>query len=514
MTMDELELVKKAVIRKYPISAGIALDNRRIELDESIDTAAVVSKRQEDESLKIEKIVINPKFMENLTFSERVFVLSHETFHIALKHIKRSQKKPDRDAIRKYNEYCETETDPKKREIYKALAYKKYHKIWNVAADACINAFLKSDGLSFPVDPINPHTGQRMQLVDMEVGNFKSAEKIYDYLVKREEEKQKQNNNSGNTNSNSENNSMPQGEVSLDDIDIDNYQGFDSHDSWDDEDFDDKLEKSNNSNNGNEDSKGSSKSGGSDDSSEGNKSDDDIDEEELFEKELNSRNAKSEGNLKDSLAKVRKGIGLDNSIAIKPVISWKRLLVGILEKTEEVWGNRRSSRFNPNARIEERVFEKLPSVEVVLDASGSISGDLLRGFLLQLYPLFESLYNEENVSMKVGTFDDEFHGFETINSRDDIVNLKPHGGGGTNFEAAACAFTNDPGRTITKIVFTDGQAGVHQETRVDDIIWVVFGDRMNFEPVGGRIIKVSDEEYNDIIKSGSSKDTNGYQKRR
>ena len=177
------------------------------------------------------------------------------------------------------------------------------------------------------------------------------------------------------------------------------------------------------------------------------------------------------------------------------------MLVGTLEKEVEVWGNRRSSRFSPNARIEERTEESRASVEILLDVSGSISIDLLRGFLLQLYPILEVLSGDEELLLKVGTFSNSFSGFQTIRSKEDIAKFSPQIGGGTNFEVAATSFTPDPGRRITKIVFTDGVLGSKQKTRVPDIVWIVFGDNMDFTPLGGRIIRISEKDYNDMINS-------------
>ena len=515
MTKEDLEKVKKAVIRRYPIAASLALEGVDIELSTRIPTACVVGERNKDGVLEVKKMEVNPEFFDLLTFSERVFVLAHECCHIALKHFKRATKKPDMDAEKKYQEYCEKESDPRKCELKKNLLYRKYHNIWNIATDACINAFLKKDGLAFPNNVVDPKTGEKMQFVDMEDGNFKSAEKIYDYLVQKDEEKQKEkekekqqqqnsngqdgqgepqegqgNNQQQPSSSDSSSNSSS---TSLDDVDIDDYQGIDSHDDWTGEEDENNKTDSNNQEN--------SDNGQPQDSDE-----DDIDEEDIFNKELEERESKNksknQNDLKDAFAKLRGGLGMGNPMKIKPVISWKDLLVGTLEKTEEVWGNRRSSRFNPNARIEERTFEGMPEVEVIMDSSGSVSNTLLIGFLLQLYPLFESVYDEEETTIRVGCFGSKFTGFTTIRSKSDIEKYNPEATGGTDFEVAATSFSKDPGGQITKIVFTDGELGHSQRTRANDIIWIVFGNKMNFNPVGGRVIRVSDKEYDEIIETG------------
>ena len=144
----------------------------------------------------------------------------------------------------------------------------------------------------------------------------------------------------------------------------------------------------------------------------------------------------------------------------------------------------------------------MPTVEIIMDSSGSISATLLRGFLLQLYPLFQELYGEEETSIKVGCFGSKFGGFTRIRKRKDIEEYEPYYGGGTDFEVAATSFSYDPGRKNIKIVFTDGELGYPQQTRVDDLIWIVFGNKANFKPVGGRVIRVTDREFDEIMASG------------
>ena len=38
---------------------------------------------------------------------------------------------------------------------------------------------------------------------------------------------------------------------------------------------------------------------------------------------------------------------------------------------------------------------------------------------------------------------------------------------------------------------------------MDDIIWVVFGEEMDFEPVGGKIIRVSEKDLNQILNTAA-----------
>lgn len=106
-----------------------------------------------------ERILCNPKFMESLTYDERVFALAHEVLHVAFDHILRSKDKDLGD--------------------------------WNVATDAVINKILKDNGLPL-IDGV----------IDMDEAQGKSAEEMYEIIHnpdKNKENSQQQDNNSANS---------------------------------------------------------------------------------------------------------------------------------------------------------------------------------------------------------------------------------------------------------------------------------------------------------------------------
>ncbi len=551
MTLEGLEKVRNSVIRRYPISAGLALNGLELELSKEVSTAAVVSEKNAEGINEVKKIIVNPDFFDRLTYTQRVFVLAHEALHIALKHCSRSIDKPEKDTEAKYEEYCERETDENKRKTKRIVLHNHYHRIWNIATDACINAFLKRDGFDFPDNVIDPKTGKPMQFVSLKEGLIYSAEKIYDGLVKKEEEEKKQkeekknqdqNNNNDNNNrspedmdennnqnqqqnNNNDNNRPPEDmdennnqnqqqnnsdgqdkeknrepDLSgLDDIDPDEYEGIDSHEEW-----------NQSKENENADKKAQPKSEPT------KKEPEDIDEEDILNKELENRQQeekKGKGSAdKNPFSGLRKKIGMNDIIPFRPVLSWKQILASSQQKIIYEWGKRRANKYNLNPRLEERVEDANPPVEVILDVSGSISPDLLRGFLLQLYPIFQTLFGNGEVSMKVGTFAGDFSGFQEIKSKEDILKFNPGNRDWTNFEVAATSFTKGNGEKPIKIVFTDGALDGHpshvQKTRVPDIIWIVFGDNMDFTPLGGRIIHVSEKDYQDMLKSTKFFDMN------
>ena len=86
--------------------------------------------------------------------------------------------------------------------------------------------------------------------------------------------------------------------------------------------------------------------------------------------------------------------------------------------------------------------------------------------------------------MKAGCFDTVFYGFHDIRTEKDIEEMDFRGGGGTDFDAAAEAFTL---RVDNRIIFTDGQAPMPEKTL--KAIWVVYGDE-EIDPPGGKVIYI------------------------
>ena len=597
MTKQEMERVKRAVIRKYPIFASIALFNVPIEEDNRIPRAGVWAKEGKNEKLVLGGIKYNSDFFDNLSFNQQVFVMAHETCHIAFKHFERSLEKPKKDIDSRYQKYCESVSDDKLRKIELIKLEKKYYNYWNIATDACINAFLKKDGLEMPSNIIDKKTGMPMNFVDIADGLYRRAEAIYDSIVKKDNEKNNEeqdnqdnkrsnqndqgssndegNNNQDSLNDNGDNNKNGQGKQnngtqqsqediekkvsnsdgtddSLDDFDIDDYQGIDSHEQWrgdqtnskdktdgqtENKDNQDK-DKTNNDNeskslldkikdflgiNKNKDNKDNT-----DDKAKTNEKNDDespkktedkseeecekgtnrdaIDESSLFRENTKMCEAREKQSLSEALGNITKGTSIDDVSLVKPVLSWKQLLIGSIEEEEERWGYRRASRYMPNARIEDRIQDEKATTEIILDTSGSISEQLLKNFLYQLLPLFRE------TEIKVGCFAGKFHGFTELKTINQIKTFRPlRDNDGTNFEAAVKAFSHDnPSKRINKIVFTDGQldyvASHRQQTKVDGIIWIVFGNKMNFKPLSGKVIRVSESDLSKTI--GSITNTN------
>ncbi len=128
----------------------------------------------------------------------------------------------------------------------------------------------------------------------------------------------------------------------------------------------------------------------------------------------------------------------------------------------------------------------VPETEIVLDTSWSVDEELLRNFLRECRHILSFS------KMKAGCFDTVFYGFHDIRTEKDIEEMDFMGGGGTDFDAAAGAFTL---RVDNRIIFTDGQAPVPD--RYLKAIWVVYGDE-KIEPPGGTVIYIRPEQLRSL----------------
>ncbi len=136
--------IKNEMIVKFPFFNGVISNVDYIE-DRSVGTAGAFEHDNNDR-----EIFYNPDFFKDLTNDEQVFVLAHETCHLAFNHIARRKDK-----------------DP---------------EIWNIATDAVINAFLKKENLPLPSGG-----------VDIEDADKYDAETLYDEYINKYQKDSEQN---------------------------------------------------------------------------------------------------------------------------------------------------------------------------------------------------------------------------------------------------------------------------------------------------------------------------------
>lgn len=421
-----LESIKRRLLVKYPFFGSVVASSNFI-AEKSVGTAETDG----------QNIYYNPDFIESVTNDQQTFIFAHEICHIAFDHIYRSEGKDK--------------------------------KLWNIATDAVINAFLKQDKLPMVEGVIDIP----------EAINF-DAEEMYKKLLS---EKNQQSNQSQNGNSQKQEVNQSNGWSSKASNKEEKQQdvGHDTHSMWtkavekkhqEGQNHHDEKRNKEQENKTNEEIKKLTKLG----------------ERETFKQNKIERKKQLE-DLRKSLASQSHGYGNTTNSKIrnitnigisKPLIDWRRLLKEAV-KYDIDWSYQ-------NAEIENGVvtahLEEIPrpATEIILDTSGSIDETLLRNFLRECKNILQTS------KVKVGCFDTKFYGFTEIKNVSDIDNLPFYGGGGTDFEVAVKAFTR---RTENKIIFTDGYADMPSTPM--DAIWIVFGET-EIKPLGGKVIYIDDEQ--------------------
>lgn len=471
-----IESIKIKLLVKYPFFGSVVANSTFVE-EPSISTAATDG----------ENIYYNPSFIESLTDDQKVFVFAHEICHIAFDHIFRSEGKDN--------------------------------KLWNIATDSVINAFLIQDGLPMIDGGIDIP----------EAINF-DAEEMYHKLLEKLEQQDSQDNKDDQNKQNTQSNQNDQSEQNTQS----NQNGQNDQNGQDNQSDQKNQNNQDNQNGqsgqGNQDNKDDQndqnknndvghdthsmwedaikKKHQKDKSESGSKKQNDeiekiskLGEKEAFKENKKERKKELERIRQDTVSKshipgyttnseVRniKSIGVS-----KPIVDWRRVLKEAT-KYDIDWSYK-------NAGIEDGVItpylEELPKpeTEIVLDTSGSIDDTLLRNFLRECKNILQAS------KIKVGCFDTKFYGFTEIRNEFDIEKIQFCGGGGTDFDVAVNAFTQ---RVENKIIFTDGWAQMPRKPL--DAIWIVFGGK-RINPPGGKVIYIDEDQlnnlYNNIITSES-----------
>ena len=454
MAYFDVNKIKVRFLIKYPYFAS-TLEKLEIVMDPKEATAATDG----------DKLYFSPEFMESLNEEQQLFTFAHEVLHVAFDHINRSEG--------------------------------KNHKNWNIATDAVINAYLSGEGLDQP-----PGT------IDIADALNYCAEQIYNRLQKQDEEKKKEKQDpvdakdsdkhggggeevpsNGSSDNNKEedkdkegNSSSPSDKDNEKNKKDDDNVGHDSHSRWEDAARKHKEEKEKNGNGEEE-------------------KEEEIDERDEFNKNRKQKNKNDDDYLNSGNPSNSYGSGAGNGLRKNPRgyddvkssdIDWRRLLKENA-RVEYDW-----DMVDPELEdgVVVPVFNPQPSskTEIVIDCSASISETLIKNFLKECMSIIKCS------STEVGFFDTKFYGFEPIRGESDIDNLEIKGGGGTDFNAAVGAFTN---QAENKIIFTDGECSNPDE--YCDAIWVVVGYyKHEINPPGGKVIYITGEEYEKLRSPSNS----------
>lgn len=505
----DLEDIKKAVVRKFPLISD-AFSTVQFHENRGVKTASTDGKN----------IFYNQEFMDSLTYDQQIFTIAHEGLHIAFEHVQR----------RKDNH----------------ITGKRYRKLWNIATDAVINQALKSEGL-----PI------KNGFVNIAEALNKSADYVYERLLEeynkqKEEEKNNQSGDNspdgqegesdgqegkssgqgsgqGSSDSQSNDSQTQEDEEEQDVADWANQFGdtMDDHDFWDqgesektndDDELDDENQNKGKSKDNEDDPVDSEEN---DEKSDTEKPDEEKEGEDEtksdkknsgkeLEQDFEQKNKDKKQEISNQIMKkiqeqkdkakefsgeAGNGSGTFGAVGeSQSIYNWRKILRREFDDYIRQWSNRRANRSNGwSSRIASIYTYDKPRTEVLLDTSGSVDDELLKGFLRQLKPMLR------DSELYVGCFDTKFYGFEKIESNKDIDNFTVKGRGGTNLDIAVRAFSKD--NNINKVIFTDGAGKMPENDleKVKKLFWVIF-DCQNFNPCCGRVLYAKAEDVRKGLK--------------
>ena len=426
----DIDEVKKDVMNRYPFFGSIVDILDYVETKNCIDYLGVPTAGTNGNT-----VYYNPYFLENLTPSQRTFVLAHEICHVAFDHINRGKDK-----------------DP---------------EVWNYATDAVINAFLKKDGLEL-VDGV----------VDIPWAILYDAEEMYKKLLKKKQknDRKKKRNKNENENQNQNGNNG--------DNNIVKNTGHSTHSYWNEQvqKPNDKAIKEIQKEFQQIGEKGVLKRN----KKQTNKIIKKIKEiiEKITQEENNSiiNGGRSSNGAGDEIVEAE--VKFEDVGLAYPLINWPLVLKRPKEVVEIDWSyqNAYLEYDVVTANLEEISNRVAYETEIVLDTSGSIHDDLLRSFLREC----KNILNFSKI--KVGCFDVAFYGFTQIKNMKEIDEFTFVGRGGTDFKIAINAFSKN---ADNKIIFTDGDASMPDSDI--EAIWVVFGGK-KIEPKRGKVIYVDEKK--------------------
>jgi predicted metal-dependent peptidase len=171
----------------------------------------------------------------------------------------------------------------------------------------------------------------------------------------------------------------------------------------------------------------------------------------------------------------------------EPQMNWREILRMNLESTikaDYTWMRASRKGWHMDAVMPGQKPDEMIDVAVMLDASGSISPDMLRDFLSEIQGIMDSF---PSYKIHVVTFDTECYNPAQYDSDnlDSMIDYEVSGGGGTDFD---CIFTYLKDQEITPrrlIVFTDGYPfGSWGDAEYCDTTWILHGTTTIVPPWG------------------------------
>lgn len=194
--------------------------------------------------------------------------------------------------------------------------------------------------------------------------------------------------------------------------------------------------------------------------------------DEMKEAMIQAANSAGAGNIPAGVARMIKDI-------TEPKMNWRELLRMQLQstiKSDYTWLRNSRRGWHMDAVMPGMKNEDAIDVVIGLDASGSISGSMLRDFLSEVQGIMDQF---ESYRIHVVTFDTQCYNGRDYNSDnlDDICDYEVSGGGGTDFDCVFQYLKDQALEPKKLIMFTDGYPfGSWGDPNYCDTLWVIHGN--------------------------------------
>lgn len=458
-SFEILSNARRALLLKYPFIGSLLM---------RMDIVPVRDVRVRTACTDGNKVFFDIDFLGRLTSDEQIFVLGHEIYHCVLSHLVRLQSR-----------------DP---------------QLFNIATDKEVNNLLQQDGLTPPTNLLFPEGD--------EVG--KSAEEIYEMLLKKMKKQAKNGGQPGNSqsgtsgisgSSSGSNSSSSNGQEGNSSGNKDGKLSgqFDRHQYRNSEDTTKESEE-------NGDDEGSSLSGVTDKWGEVGY---DKDYSPSIPKDFADRMREAvistaqqverqQGHLPAHIASIVKGL-------MKSEIKWQELLAQFVTKcigSDRKWLPPNRRYVYKNAYLPSRRSEKIKGT-VIVDTSGSCQGDLKK-FLSELVGLVNSFGDYElNIIMADAAVDSYEHYDSSenplmVDGHENSVEWVFSGGGGTSFKPAYDYIIDNGIETDFVIYFTDGFGEAYEKNPLGvPTMWLLTKDSTKDFCNWGEKIKFNDDYEQD-----------------
>lgn len=518
----QLENIKNGVLRKFPL-LGVTMSNLKFCPSNEIELAGTNG----------EQLFYSPSAVNKLTFDEKVCLFSHEIMHVAFNHILRCKDKNPGDwnvatdavinQILKKANLPLPEGGIDMKNAYKKSAEEMYEILQNQRQKQNQNR-----------QQNNQNVQQNNQIEQNGKGQNQNQQKNVEHKQSEEQNQQGANNQNIQQNNQSEQNGNgqnlnqrnnnehkqsegqnEQGASNKNEPNDQNrqqsekkYDGLGKHSLWQkavekaesEQKKQSRFKKQNQSQDEkNQDSQSDSLNKQTNEQSNTQLSSSDF--EKMFSQMNQELKNQIGEQIREKLRQQKDDVGVgsggyessfENVGEAASVLSWKKILKRELEKEEDRWSYRRADEENDyQARIGSLDVEDYPETECMLDVSGSVDDEFLKGFLRQLKPLLKQS------KLKVGCFDEFVYPFVEIKTIKDIDHFRVtrKSAWTENWDAAVRAFSKKRG--VNKIIFTDGCPcpGVMPKDDLSkvNVIWLVFENKY-FHPCCGKVIYVEREK--------------------